>query len=114
MQNAFRSTVKSVSMVSVMGYKRKSERITERQRAIIIGVSNGLTMADIAGRMQLAQRTLYRDLNSARKILSIEGTRFTVGELVVRARNANLDVKGYTLNSSGRIVAKVSRAVRGA
>ena len=96
-----------------MTYKRKSERISERQRAIIIGVAAGLTISDIAGRMQLAERTLYRDLRYAKDVMGIQSSQFSVGELVNRALHANLDIQGYTLNQSGRIVSTVSRAVRG-
>lgn len=95
-------------------FKRKSARITERQRGIIVGLNAGLTVEDIAGRMDLSVRTLYRDLRYAKTVMGIQKSQFTVGELVTKALNANLDIRGYTLNSSGRIVAKVSRAVRGA
>ena len=96
-----------------MRYQRKAERITERQRAIIVGLSVGLTVEDIAARMELTKRTLYRDLRIAKNILSIKADRFAVGELVTKAANANLDIRGYTLNQSGRIVSTVAHAVRG-
>lgn len=88
-------------------------RVSERQRAVIIGLANGWDVGRIASAMSLSKRTIFRDIENAKNLLGIEEDSFTVAALIGRAYESNLDVMGYMLNrETGRIVVKVSAAVR--
>ena len=86
-------------------------KLTPRMQAEMIGLSQGLSVKQIAARLQISGPSVYRDLAEAAKRLEI--AKPTMAALVARARDQGVVNPNLRLSTGGYLTMTPGAASRG-
>ena len=86
-------------------------KLTPRQQAAIVGIGQGLTVKEIARRLQISAPSVYRDLTDAANRLKLKNR--TMAMLVTRAADLDIVSPEMRLSPAGYLTVTPKGAVRG-